>query len=42
MKKAPETAYEDCSNYPALLDKYGPNYDVLKPKLTHLKGLFDE
>ena len=30
-----------CDNYQALLFEFGPNYDRLKAKLGHIKGLFD-
>ena len=30
-----------CDNYAALLSEFGPNYDRLKAKLGHIKGLFD-
>jgi len=33
---------EDCANYGGLLRKYGPDYDILKPKLGSVKGLFDD
>jgi len=32
----------NCTNYDALLQKYGPNYDNLKAKLGYVAGLFDE
>ena len=31
----------DCENYSALLKEFGPDYDRLKAKLGHVKGLFD-
>ena len=31
----------DCQNYQALLFEFGPNYDSLKKKLGHVRGLFD-
>ena len=34
--------YDDCSNYAQLLNKYGPNYDVLKSKLGYVRGLFED
>jgi len=40
-RNAPETLLEDCSNYNGLLKKYGPDYESLKPKLGHVRGLFD-
>lgn len=40
-KEAPESLLEDCTNYAALLRNYGPNYDSLKSKLGHIRGLFD-
>ena len=41
-KSAPEGLLEDCGNYSQLLRKYGPNYDPLKAKLGHIRGLWDE
>ena len=32
---------QDCENYHALLTTFGPDYDLLRPKLGHVKGLFD-
>ena len=40
-KGAKEEKLEDCGNYGGLLRKYGPNYDKLKHKLGHVKGLFE-
>lgn len=40
-RSAPETMQEDCQNYGGLLRKYGPDYDALKAKLSHIRGLFD-
>lgn len=40
-KSAPEEVLEDCENYAALVRKYGPDYDALKAKLGHVRGLFD-
>ena len=40
-KEAPEDLQEDCQNYGGLVRKYGPNYDGLKAKLGHVRGLFD-
>lgn len=40
-KGAAEDQLDDCSNYNALLRKYGPNYDLLKHKLGYVRGLFD-
>jgi hypothetical protein len=40
-KKASEDLLEDCENYGGLLRKYGPDYDSLKAKLGHVRGLFD-
>jgi hypothetical protein len=31
----------DCENYQLLLSEFGPNYDRLRPKLGHIRGLFD-
>ena len=31
----------DCSNYTGLLREFGPDYDRLRPKLGHIRGLFD-
>jgi hypothetical protein len=31
----------DCENYSALLSVFGPDYSRLKPKLGHIRGLFD-
>ena len=40
-KEAPEDQLENCENYTDLLRKYGPDYEVLKNKLGHIRGLFD-
>ena len=40
-KEASEEHLEDCENYAGLLRKYGPDYDKLKSKLGHVRGLFD-
>ena len=40
-KEAPQELLEDCDNYKGLLRKYGPDYDKLKAKLGHVRGLFD-
>ena len=32
---------QDCENYHSLLLAFGPNYDKLRPKLGHIRGLFD-
>jgi len=40
-KGAPEENIIDCSNYGGLLNKYGPDYSILKQKLGHVRGLFD-
>eukprot|EP00347_Sterkiella_histriomuscorum_P012897 403366798 len=40
-KEASEELLENCENYTALLRKYGPDYDKLKNKLAHVRGLFD-
>jgi hypothetical protein len=40
-RNAPEELQEDCQNYSALVNKYGPDYDALKAKLGHVRGLFD-
>ena len=37
-----ETQFEDCHNHRGLVEKYGPNYDALRKKLGHIRGLFDE
>ncbi len=41
-KGAPEHLFDDCTNYAQLLRKYGPNYEALKPKMGHVRGLFEE
>lgn len=41
-KEAGEELLEDCQNYNQLLNKYGPNYDSLKTKLGHVRGLFEQ
>lgn len=41
-KEASEELLEDCKNYNQLLNKYGPNYDSLKTKLGHVRGLFEQ
>ena len=41
-RKAPEEVLDECQNYTSLLRKYGPNYDSLKGKLGHIRGLFDD
>ena len=38
-KETPNTV--DCENYRALLSAFGPDYDKLRPKLGHVRGLFD-
>ena len=38
---ASEEMLLECSNYGALLDKFGPNYESLKKKLGYVRGLFD-
>jgi hypothetical protein len=40
-KSASEDLLEDCENYGGLLRKYGPDYNALKAKLGHVRGLFD-
>lgn len=40
-REAPEALLEDCHNYNQLLKKYGPDYDALKGKLGHVRGLFE-
>ena len=40
-KDAPAEKLMDCTRYQGLLDKYGPNYDSLKGKVGHIRGLFD-
>ena len=40
-KEAPQDKVMDCTRYGALLDKYGPNYDAIKAKVGHIRGLFD-
>lgn len=40
-RNAPDEVLEDCANYNGLLRKYGPKYDTLKPKLGHVRGLFE-
>lgn len=37
-KERPELKM-DCANYSGLLAKFGPNYDSIKQKLGHVKGL---
>jgi hypothetical protein len=41
-KEASEELLEDCQNYNQLLKKYGPDYDSLKTKLGHVRGLFEQ
>lgn len=41
-REANEDLLEDCQNYSSLLRKYGPNYDSLKNKLGHVRGLFEQ
>lgn len=31
----------DCENYNLLVRAFGPNYDILRPKLGHVRGLFE-
>jgi len=31
-----------CENHAALLNQYGPNYDGIKRKLSHVRGLFTD
>ena len=38
-KEAPNMV--DCENYSVLLSAFGPDYDRLRPKLGHVRGLFD-
>jgi hypothetical protein len=40
-KEAPEELFENCDSYAKLLAKYGPDYNKLKAKLGHVRGLFD-
>ena len=40
-KEAPESSIMNCEGYQSLLDKYGPNYDSLKSRMGHIKGLFN-
>jgi len=40
-KGAPEDRLMDCTRYQGLLDTYGPNYENLKGRVGHLRGLFD-
>ena len=40
-KEAPQDKMMDCNRYGALLDKYGPNYDSIRAKVGHIRGLFD-
>lgn len=40
-REASEELLEDCPNYNQLLKKYGPDYDSLKTKLGHVRGLFE-
>jgi len=40
-REIPAEQHVDCENYSMLLTEFGPNYDLLRPKLGHIKGLFD-
>mmetsp|Transcript_8186 Transcript_8186/g.11335 ORF Transcript_8186/g.11335 Transcript_8186/m.11335 type:complete len:183 (-) Transcript_8186:922-1470(-) len=40
-KEAPEDKIMDCTRYQGLLDRYGPNYEALKGRVGHLRGLFN-
>lgn len=40
-KEAPQDKMMDCTRYGALLTKYGPDYDAIKAKVGHIRGLFD-
>ena len=40
-REASEELLEDCPNYNQLLKKFGPDYDSLKTKLGHVRGLFE-
>ena len=37
-----ENVFDDCANFNMLLENYGPDYDRLKDKLGHMRGLFDD
>ena len=38
-KESPEVV--NCENYSALIHVFGPDYNRLRPKLGHVRGLFD-
>ena len=40
-REVEEERHIDCTNYAGLLMEFGPDYDRLKPKLGHIRGLFD-
>ena len=40
-REAPEEYLKDCANYGGLLNQYGPDYNLLRAKLGHVRGLFD-
>ena len=39
--KGSEEPPAECENYQALLFEFGPDYDKLRAKLGHVRGLFD-
>lgn len=40
-KQAPEDHLMNCTNYNALIEKYGPDYSTLKSRVGHMRGLWD-
>jgi len=40
-KDAPADLLMNCERYQGLLDQYGPDYNALKGRIGHLRGLFD-
>jgi len=41
-QEAPEDKMWACENPKALIEKFGPNYDIVKAKLGYIKGLHRE
>ena len=37
-----ERDYPQCENYGLLLTQYGPDYDRIRGKVGHIRGLFDQ
>ena len=40
-REIPEEQHVTCDNYKGLLEEFGPNYNKLRGKLGHIRGLFD-